>query len=465
MPRVFESLPGRCLFLLLLALSLLGGRAAVADDSCAASQSWITSPNPPGEIPEGSNADFCDFYQFSWQWFLQLTSPSSSDASLRNFQVPTSFPVLQATGTDSCSPNAPKEVMFVRTVKPVAADTPFNLPDRTGQAAKGATIYDQDGNVVFYEVRFSRNLCNVGQIQSQPQFPAGTTEMKIAWRIITDAEKPQYFWIEANVDGVPGDELLGMVGFHIVMATALHPEFIWATFEHRANAPECANPGTAPASGWSFTSAKCAGELPNPSSDCAFNQAVESQSLTGTPTEICRVFHDGTDPSDHEGTDNIAIIDSMNTQIQAMLAALPSSSPMSVWQNYMMVGALWENDVTQPSSTVSNQRGSMRLANTVMETTVQNIDLNATFVSNCFGCHQFAGSGNSNTLPSSSLSHIFDDVMQGQCKANDVQAGPIWSNQDAQQKCVQTCQNKGGWNGNWKTTEPGVMSVCGCCGG
>ena len=138
---------------------------------------------------------------------------------------------------------------------------------------------------------------------------------------------------------------------------------------------------------------------------------------------------------------------------------------MSVWQNYMMVGALWENDVTQPSSTVSNQRGSMRLANTVMETTVQNIDLNATFVSNCFGCHQFAGSGNSNTLPSSSLRHIFDDVMQGQCKANDVQAGPIWSNQDAQQKCVQTCQNKGGWNGNWKTTEPGVMSVCGCCGG
>lgn len=46
----------------------------------------------------------------------------------------------------------------------------------------------------------------------------------------------------------------------------------------------------------------------------------------------------------------------------------------------------------------------------------------------------------------------------------DVQAGPIFNNADAQQKCPATCKSHGGWNGQWTTTSPG-MSVCGCnCG-
>jgi len=45
----------------------------------------------------------------------------------------------------------------------------------------------------------------------------------------------------------------------------------------------------------------------------------------------------------------------------------------------------------------------------------------------------------------------------------DIQAGPIWNNQEAQSVCPTTCGNVGlAWNGQWKTTQPGVMSVCGC---
>lgn len=49
----------------------------------------------------------------------------------------------------------------------------------------------------------------------------------------------------------------------------------------------------------------------------------------------------------------------------------------------------------------------------------------------------------------------------------DIEAGPIWDNEDAQRKCPQTCGSKDGkWNGQWRTTEWGKMSVCGCvlCG-
>jgi hypothetical protein len=45
----------------------------------------------------------------------------------------------------------------------------------------------------------------------------------------------------------------------------------------------------------------------------------------------------------------------------------------------------------------------------------------------------------------------------------DVAAGPIWNNDDAQTKCPSTCNRRGmTWNGNWNTVEMGAMSVCSC---
>lgn len=46
---------------------------------------------------------------------------------------------------------------------------------------------------------------------------------------------------------------------------------------------------------------------------------------------------------------------------------------------------------------------------------------------------------------------------------NDVNAGPIWNNDDAKVKCPKVCTNAAAtWNGQWKTTVPGQQSVCGC---
>ena len=48
------------------------------------------------------------------------------------------------------------------------------------------------------------------------------------------------------------------------------------------------------------------------------------------------------------------------------------------------------------------------------------------------------------------------------CLVDYVNAGPIWNNDDAKVKCpVAATAARGIWNGQWKTTVPGVMSVCG----
>lgn len=51
-------------------------------------------------------------------------------------------------------------------------------------------------------------------------------------------------------------------------------------------------------------------------------------------------------------------------------------------------------------------------------------------------------------------------ALSGNAMAIDVEAGPIWNNDDAKEKCPTVCSSLE-WNGQWSTTEQGKMSVCG----
>ncbi len=45
----------------------------------------------------------------------------------------------------------------------------------------------------------------------------------------------------------------------------------------------------------------------------------------------------------------------------------------------------------------------------------------------------------------------------------DVQAGPIWNQRVAEHKCPHVCgRYQAKWTGQWRTTIPGQMSICGC---
>jgi hypothetical protein len=400
------------------------GLAVSADPSsvCPASASWVSNPSPPPEIP-GGGENFCQFYKFSWQWFLYLMSPSAADPSLRNFQVQADYPVLQVSG-DSCGAAPGKPVFFVRTLKDGADGTDFVIPERINQAGDQATIYDRNGNVVFYSIVFGRDLCTA---PDSGDLPADTTEIKMAWRVIDEADKAGYVWMQADV--IPEGEgesvimeTLGLVGYHLVRGTSQHPELVWATFEHKSNLPDCLNPQSAPAGGWSFLSASCASCLSSPDAGCFntcnYNAAAAATSLTGEPSEICRVFPDGTAPGDNKGPENVADVDALNAQLVGpggILSALPASNPLAVLANYFNVGALWVSDPSQPA-TSANQRGSLQLANATMETTFQgtltlngsSIQAGTSGVVNCFVCHNYTPG----QTATSGLSHIFDDIVK-----------------------------------------------------
>lgn len=391
---------------------------------CNANPGWVTNPMPPDEIPDGGE-NFCDFYQFSWQWFLYLMSPSADNPELRNFQVASDYPVLQID-RDSCANPSGQPMFFVRTVKVDNEEAEFVLPERIDQAGSKATIYDQNDNVVFYSVSFGRSLCDA---PDSGNLPPDTTELKLAWKVITENEKADYLWIEADVipseEGqAPANETLGLIGFHLVRGTVEHPELVWASFEHKNNAPNCINPDQAPGNGWSFLSNSCQSCLQQPNSQCLescqLNQAANHKRLVGQATEICRIFPEGTAGGDHKGKENIADVTALNTQLigpDGILTTLPDDDPMAVVGNYFNIGALWVSDPNNPATT-DNQRGSLQLANPVMETTFQgsltldNGELEASTqgVLNCFGCHQYKP-GDTAT---SGLSHIVDDIRQQQ---------------------------------------------------
>lgn len=342
-------------------------------------------------------------------------TPPDAGSSTRNFENTQNFPIFQFS-EDSCGSQSGEPTFFLRTTKRQSTDGGMIFPEDIEQAGDQATIYDQNGNVVYYAVQFDRGLCNA---QATGNLPTGTTEIKTAWRVIDSSEASRYFTTEATIEGGPsGTALLGLIGFHLARSTALHPEMVWATFEHKDNARDCFNPQATPSAGWSFTSSTCAQCLtmngPAGCQECNFNQAQKASALTGTPTEICRVYHDGTRSGDNQSATNIQDIDDLNDQlvgVSGILTQLPASNPMAVLANYINVGAIWENDVTQPSSVTENLRGSIQLANTVAETTFQGTLPTTTggspgTATNCFSCHKYTP----DQTATSDLSHIFSKI-------------------------------------------------------
>ena len=460
------------------------------------------TPMLPSNKTPGTSEN-CDFHIFSWQWFLYLMNPyhNSANKDLRNFENNLLYPVVDldtCSGIKSGATGLRKQYAMSPSVLKVVT-----MPDIPGQAGSGAALYDKNTSLVFYNRTFTKNECGIYASGNFPvasgvnkNFPTQVNqvlELKSSWRILgANDDKTKYYLIDADIEGV-GKKQLGMVGFHVVVNTGAHPEFVWATFEHIDNAPDCKvvipSKGFTrkqPVNGWSLASASCNACISTNfkngadlktlcKTQCDFNNnktkpVYDSQGnvlIHGgagqTPSNICldAYYGEAPVPQNASNVPNIQFLNTLLVGPQGILTQLKDTDPMAVFKNYYLGGAEWTDvsKITSSSQLFNTEiAGSAYLANATMESFTQ-AGANTFFEKGCFSCH--GGASGQNTAQASHLLTSAPGKAPGLIDRCDVKAGPIFDNAQAQQVCPGVCENAMGWNQNWKRITS-QMAVCGC---
>lgn len=405
---------------------------------------------PPKYLVNQDNFDY-----FSWQMFVALNWPADNNGKplpgaigsnpgaprvWQSWQSPDQVFPGNGIGPSSCAANK-KGLVLTRTSKLstnsfIEPFTPYPLIDQAGNYV----VYDiRMGNVEINYLQSNGLLTKAGQqkFTSAYNFPTGkgTTEgafeIKTAWRILTDPSSyGNFFTTPATVvvsakNSATNKEMcldvtVGLVGMHIMQKITNPTDFsnfwVWATFEHKDNAPTAtgATPSQVNASAAKLTNpydplASCpaptvSGQsysffLPNCTnngSSCAPNQPPALGKDTAylwqeNPPYAKNYLMDG-----KYGTQVVrcwAIYDSAQTVTTKFQAALTGTP----WANYMLVGAQWaqakQNEFFSP---VVPYAAPFYLTNTTLETYLQ---LNPIIVNgnpstqspgSCIACHNLA---------------------------------------------------------------------------
>jgi len=250
-------------------------------------------------------------------------------------------------------------------------------------------LTDQDGEIVRYEIKMNRDefeyilkndlwhrdgIEKIVTTGSGIELPAqksaygevGAIEIKAAWRIIPETSRSyfeeNYKVAHAKVfDPATGgwtERDVALVGLHIIKKTPHSPQWVWATFEHRDNAPIEGDSGTAKV--WNFF---------NPDAPAGYKPNVSSPPTKTTaknrPVQIVRLKQ-GQDDADAAPI-NVA-----------MHALIESKYAKSVWRNYDLISVQWPRNPGQAKPDPKVQKVLPAglplprvLANTTMESYVQ----------------------------------------------------------------------------------------------
>ncbi len=248
-------------------------------------------------------------------------------------------------------------------------------------------IWDQNGNIVRYEIRMNREITDYitqnelynlnGQAAfskkgQQVSFPVGSRnktgvmEIKVAWKILdpkTDIAE-RYYTTDAyvlNPDQTYSLKKVGLIGMHISTKTESSPQWIWATFEHVDNLET--NPLT------NFHGKPLRPSFYDPA--CAICPVNKFPDTNAHPirNQIQRVL-----PIPMATQE-------LNQSVQKMLA-----KEKSFWQYYQLIGTQWPTDPKAPPyptpntvytlpEAVTNKSGGkpvpVYLTNMIMETYFQ----------------------------------------------------------------------------------------------
>jgi len=337
----------------------------------------------------------------------------------------------------------------------IFTDPEFDIIDVEQGEADGGVLEAQTNSLVYYAITvndvyayFLTGTKDGGITPSPTQFPTsasdlsaittfaaahGTTfpdpnalaiELKSSWveatglpnmssYITKTATIPTYNTSNPNQFTPNGQKTvqLALVGMHVVGSTVGHPEMIWATFEHFANAPRAgysyinsSNQTVLVAqntvANWLFAANGSSGPFNQMHMSLSAPNIVAVPPFSISPSDTIRwkAFGAASDvspnPIDGSSAASNTEIIAINNSVQGMLAS------GDIRGNYVMTGATWTIGGAAPNS--FNQVGTSALANTTMETYQQGQDTTVAHGGvNCFFCHS------SNTT---AVSHVFDEI-------------------------------------------------------
>ena len=382
--------------------------------SCSANDDWF----PHAKTPEPDSADFpegltktitnCSFHKWSWNAFLWLTQDVGGEPRFLHF-TETGIETVNAgieTKSDVADP------LIGRAVKARA----LNLID---QAGPDGIMVDQQGRAIYYSIHSNKTFGDFLQqnglldpaklraFSPTANFPAGAMTLKAAWKVVAPDEDVSTFYTrdaeiaklakkdgKITLSGETEKAKVALVGFHVAGVVKGHPEMIWATFEHKDNAPDLPKPVNdmtpnekVSDKNWTFYKAN------TPFKDCNINSAGsgaltldESRQTLSPVTQVCRII-----PYGGGNKMNVADIMDLNGSVHGQLK--------DVWNNYFEVGAIWfsATDALKPNCNfqpgalqcpapgdpVGILTGSTQLSNATVETFTQSQSAQ----DNCFACH------------------------------------------------------------------------------
>lgn len=414
---------------------------------------WVETPTFPADVSSTALADEsaqeCAYLAFAWQEFLFVTQPQSAGGP----------PVFESWIS--------KEGLFFGEAGGLPAadlEKGGGLPaNDTLLAASNVSLVDLDGNPLHFSVllndreaariaecELDRKVCYNALVSSPtsppaPTLPNGSAELKIAWRTSVAcnddiesaacAQRAERFYLtRADVLGTP--TWVELVGFHVIQKTPSHPSWIWATFEHIDNVPDC--DGLSPDNEgrpWAFYRDReaCEREVgtdalnnctPNaycaPCPDALAPQSGDdvpaltaAQPCTTVPHEYSAVPGATCDVPPYLGQVcrklpiDTRLVAPLNEQVAQALAT--TGARERVWTNYELVGVL-RADAQQVED------GSFALANTTMETYLQDLVIpaeagspyNTTAHSGCLVCHNLPNSQTPDQPGASVNGPVFD---------------------------------------------------------
>lgn len=367
------------------------------DADCLAPEAWFPHSQTPMADYDADFMSNCAFHRWSWQAFLALTKEAGDGRLVFETFVP-SADVIAGERSGAARPLSPR----------LGKSDSLQGLDEVMQAGSLGLLVDQNGRAVYYsqyvdESFFDFAITQNGfhdpaKLRAAPDdlnLPIGALTLKAAWRIVPEGARADDHYttrgtIQLLTENAAGhviidetrseEATLALVGLHVVGVVKGHPEAIWATFEHRSNAPDFPS-GIGrddPVSDKDFTFYAAGASA----GDCNQNNAgdlrlTDAAAQTLAPvTQACRQFAFG--GGDAENIGNIA---SLNASVHAQL------EEGSVWRNYFETGAIWfgEEDALAPNMRIPADLldGSVQLSSTVIETfTQKTINENQ-----CFACH------------------------------------------------------------------------------